>query len=245
MFYIVRFSYVPNTAACNRMLSMIQALSDLRVETKVIFMMPDNLFSKVSKEYPCVTFEYYWEKLYINNKYFKYISYYLYVQRLIRRLNINDNVLVLGGCGILSQIVRKKGINVYHEMTEHPLCVDLGDRLFKISLNKYVNTLKKINGLFVISNALKDYFVSQGICEQKIQVVNMTVDASRFDDIKKTELKERYIAYCGNGSNHKDGVDVLIKAFAIVAQTHEDVKLYLIGSDTSKDAIENKMLVKE
>ena len=57
----------------------------------------------------------------------------------------------------------------------------------------------------------------------------MTVDPSRFEGLKK-EQTERYIAYCGKATNNKDGVDQLIKAFAITSNTHPDVKLYIIGT---------------
>ncbi|MBR6972702.1 MAG: glycosyltransferase [Bacteroidales bacterium] len=57
----------------------------------------------------------------------------------------------------------------------------------------------------------------------------MTVDPSRFLGLKKESTCERYIAYCGAVSNYKDGVDVLIRAFSIVAKKISDINLYVIG----------------
>ena len=63
----------------------------------------------------------------------------------------------------------------------------------------------------------------------------MTVDSSRFDGLKKKDGIERYIAYCGTASNNKDGVDKLIRSFAIVSKNHSDLKLYIIGSIPNRD----------
>lgn len=72
----------------------------------------------------------------------------------------------------------------------------------------------------------------------------MTVDPSRFIGLKKKEGTDRYIAYCGAVSNYKDGVDVLIKAFAIIARRIPDIKLYIIGGfPFKKDKEEDYALV--
>ena len=84
-------------------------------------------------------------------------------------------------------------------------------------------------GLFVISKPLKDFFIENGVDENKIHIINMTVDSKRFENLIKQGDVEKYIAYCGNVSNSKDGVDELIKSFALVAKKHDDVKLYIIG----------------
>ena len=74
----------------------------------------------------------------------------------------------------------------------------------------------------------------------------MIVDADRFRGIKKTSCKERYIAYCGTASNNKDGVDQLIKAFALVCKQHPDVKLHIIGKvPNKKDYSGNIQLIEE
>ena len=62
----------------------------------------------------------------------------------------------------------------------------------------------------------------------------MTVDSKRFAGLTK-QPSEKYIAYCGTASNNKDGVDELIKSFAIVNKTHPEVKLYIIGKTPDKD----------
>ena len=98
----------------------------------------------------------------------------------------------------------------------------------------------------MISTALKDYFISRGVQESKITIVNMTVDTERFKDVSRNNNGGRIISYCGTASNNKDGVDQLIKAFAIVARIHQDVKLQIIGKAPSEDdASGNAQLVKQ
>ena len=55
---------------------------------------------------------------------------------------------------------------------------------------------------------------------------------------------EKYIAYCGNGANRKDGVDLLLKSFAIISNKHPEYKLYIIGKAPSNDS-ENYKLAEE
>lgn len=47
----------------------------------------------------------------------------------------------------------------------------------------------KVDGMFVISTALKDYFVSCGLPKEKIEIVNMTVDSNRFVDSRSNHQK--------------------------------------------------------
>ena len=68
----------------------------------------------------------------------------------------------------------------------------------------------------------------------------MTVDSNRFVGLKK-QSAEKYIAYCGTASNNKDGVDELIKSFAIVHKLHPDVKLYIIGKTPDKDDVSGNL----
>ena len=61
--------------------------------------------------------------------------------------------------------------------------------------------------MFVITTALKDFFVSKGVDSKKIHIANITVDPERFMNLSKKNDIEDYVAYCGSVSNDKDGVD--------------------------------------
>lgn len=122
----------------------------------------------------------------------------------------------------------KKKWNVFYEETEVPMYGDMDDLFHRLTTKLRMYVINKAKGLIVISKALKEYYSECGIKESKIMISNMTVDISRFEGLVKQDVP-RYIAYCGGISNQKDGTDVLIKAFAKVAQRIEDLKLYVVG----------------
>lgn len=121
-----------------------------------------------------------------------------------------------------------KSWNVFYEETEVPMYGENNGFKHRISSRFRLYEINRSKGLIVISKALKEYYISMGVAVDKVLISNMTVDASRFDGIEKQDVP-RYIAYCGGISNHKDGVDVLIKAFAKVEQQIKDLKLYVVG----------------
>lgn len=121
-------------------------------------------------------------------------------------------------------MINRKDVKLYHERTEHPDIYMIKG----FDIKKYKARIKDLDGMFVISTALKGYFSSLGLAKEKIEIVNMTVDSNRFINLRK-EPSEKYIAYCGTAFNNKDGVDELIKSFAIVHKVHPEVKLYIIG----------------
>jgi glycosyltransferase involved in cell wall biosynthesis len=127
-----------------------------------------------------------------------------------------------------------KKFKVYFELNEHPSVLH---SLFGIKgefaeeRNIVKRKLKGFDGILCISSLLKDYLVSCDISEEKVHVVNMLVDESRFADIKR-EDKEPYIGYCGAADNNKDGVDQLIKAFSIVHNKYHALKLFIMGPKT-------------
>lgn len=205
-----------------------RGLSECGVDTEFVFFSPTDHFDKVSEVYPHIKFTYMWDRFYIRNPYLKFISLFLYITFFVLKLKRGDYVYVYASPDILKWVLKRKHIHVYDEITEHPDVSLCGNRFSKPSTQKFIKDCQKLDGLFVISDNLKIYFSSKGIEESKIHVLNMTVDATRFDGLTKHK-SERYIAYCGNASNNKDGVDQLIKAFAITSQSHPDVKLYIIG----------------
>jgi glycosyltransferase involved in cell wall biosynthesis len=118
---------------------------------------------------------------------------------------------------------------IVHERTEYPDVFyphnKKGDK--KLELNcKLVNRFDKI---FVISTFIKKFYVSRGVDENKLQVYPMIVDPSRFCGLKRTQGK-KYIAYCGNLQDSKDGVSDLIKAYGQSKIAKEMYELWLIGN---------------
>lgn len=132
----------------------------------------------------------------------------------------------------------------YHEFTEYPPYI-FGNG-FRGKLSKKIHNIfmKRCQHIFVISKKLKGYCADNGIPSEKVSILNMFVDLKRFDGIEKKE-GQRYIAYCGNGENFKDGVDCLIEAFAIVTKKIPNVDLYIIGKGPQKDwDVQNSIIQK-
>lgn len=244
MFYFVNFSYSPNTAPTNRAMSYIKALSEIGVPTRVVFFAPDKFFSRVKENYPHIDFKYLWDKYYLNIPRIKKLSLRWYLKSFVRDLQSGDKVYVYGFPDLVVALSQRDDIAVFVERTE---CdeVSFPCIIKQTTITEFHESCKKVSGILVISQALKDYYIEKGCCPDKVHVVNMVVDTARFQGLKKQKT-EPYIAYCGTASNNKDGVDQLIKAFAIVARKHPQIKLHIIGSTPSKQQkFDNFALTKE
>ena len=229
MIYVVCNAYYPDTAYTNRVLSFIRGFSELGVDVEIVFLAPDLKRSKVNESYSHVTFNYMWEKMPFSNRFVnKFIEDYN-GRKFVRNLQYGDVVFLTCFGRICFRLFGKKGVRVFHEKTEHP-------DIYKIrgfNVERYKSMVHLVDGMFVISTALRDYFIFLGVAKEKIHIVNMIADKNRFVDLKKNTV-EKYIAYCGTISNNKDGVDDLIRSFDIVHKKYPNVKLYVIGPNYSQ-----------
>ena len=98
-----------------------------------------------------------------------------------------DTVYLYGCDELVHLLAKKKSVKVFHERTEHPFV----SKLKTLNVSKYLKACSQITGLFMITSALKEYYQSEGVSGDKIHVINMTVDPSRFEGLKK-EQTERY-----------------------------------------------------
>ena len=242
MIYFLYETYQPNTAHINRALAYFRSIEKMKIPIKVVFFLPDAYKSKIQEDFKYVDIKYCWDNWYINNKVLKYITYWFYVNRLLFMLKMGDKVYIYALNDIKSKFVGRKGVDVFFEQTECPDISLPGSWLHHPTMEEHINFCKRIKGLIVISHALKEYFIKKGVQPSKIHIVNMTVDETRFEGINKEPDKEKYIAYCGTVSNNKDGVDNLIKAFAIVTKKHKGIKLYIVGKAPGKK--ENNVNIK-
>lgn len=238
--YIVCNSYNPNTAPTNRVLSFVRGFSESGMAAEVVYLAPDAKMNKVQEKYPHITFKYMWEWMPFSNRILNKLAEEYYGWKFARSLKCGDIVFLTNFGNIFFKVIKRKGVKVVHEKTEHPDVYS-----FKgFNVERYKREIPKLDGMFVISTALKDYFSSLGLPKEKIEIINMTVDSNRFKGIKK-QSSEKYIAYCGTASNNKDGVDELIKSFAIVHRSHPDVKLYIIGKTPDKDDVSGNLCLIE
>ena len=134
--------------------------------------------------------------------------------------------ILVYGTPVLCRYLPKNRYDIFYECTEIPFYGK--KRTIKSYIREAVKMLlaRRATGMLVISQALKDYFITRGI--ERVEVINMFVDNSRFQN-RSLENKDKYIAYCGWVSEYKDGVDCLIKAFSGFNKVYTDYKLYIIG----------------
>lgn len=240
MLHIVYSSYKPNIAPTNRLISFLRGLDELGVETKVTFIYPNEKKDRMdASRFSHIHVSYLWNEGDNSNKVVKYLRSFIAARRYARMLEKDAHVLLFGGSEYAPFFTQRKDLNVYQERTEHYGVVQLRPGLLQ---RRYMKAIPQFKGMFVISTALREAYIKAGA--RNVTIVNMTVDANRFKGLKKTEDVKPYIAYCGTASNNKDGVDDLIKAFAIVHKDFPDVKLCIIGrAPTKHDASGNKELV--
>ena len=102
-----------------------------------------------------------------------------------------------------------------------------------------------MDGLFVISDHLKKYYATKMNNPKNIFQLNMLVDMSRFASFVLNSHEKTVIAYCGSGVNAKDGVDLLIKAYAHLCKKYDNLELLLIGAKPYPDYENNENLAKQ
>lgn len=100
----------------------------------------------------------------------------------------------------------------------------------KKSSQLFLETIENIDLFGVMTKTLITYYKTMAKPEAKFMHLPMTVDLSRFADVATTnDYKKPYIAFTGTMTNQKDGVDVLIKAFAKIADKYPAYHLYMAG----------------
>lgn len=231
MFYFLNYAYNPNTAATNRTLAYIKGLSELGIRARVEFFLTDISKSKIKQVYPNIDINYRWDKwYYVNNKYLKHIFYLLSVISFILHLKKGDTVYMYNMADVLHWVQKRKGINVYVEKTEHPSMYPLGSHVYRPSIDVYKKDCAKANGIITISTSLANFFIKEaGVEESNIRIINMIVDENRFIGKKSFHPDYPYFGYCGTISTYKDGVDILIKAFARFCIKHNGFQLRIAG----------------
>lgn len=132
---------------------------------------------------------------------------------------------------------KKKGIKLIAERNEFPSHIALDksiqSRYTVLRSRKYCQNLKLFDGFITCSTNLRSYYQNFTRKECKFLIIPSVLDISRFENQDLT-TQYNYITYCGDWSNSKDGVSILIEAFFIFHKQHEDYKLRLIGGSSNK-----------
>jgi glycosyltransferase involved in cell wall biosynthesis len=135
--------------------------------------------------------------------------------------------------------LHKMGVKVFHERTELPYAVASQSARKQRKLKYYLDKLlPKFDGVFVISNKLVQYIGQYNKATKKLVTL---VDLSFFKTEKKSPYPFPYIGYCGTISGNKDGVPILIEAFASITNKFPGLKLVLVGNNANKAAIKETL----
>ena len=94
-------------------------------------------------------------------------------------------------------------------------------------------THRFFNGYIVISKGIRQFYENIGIDPSIILIVPILNDFGLdANESNVTTYKSKTIFYCGDWSQHKDGLMTLLKAFSLVIRKHPDLKLELAGKPT-------------
>ena len=229
--------YCPGEAWTNRVLAYAKGFAEAGEEVVLYYVITDKERTKPLISIKGVKVIDLWETDGPIARQSKVVSFLKNLLRFPRMVKKGDSLFIYGGDWYqlyIAQMVKRK-TRVFCEITEHPNVFGSSKSYIRRNERK-IKMLKKLNGLFVISNSLKQYYIDKGIPVERIHIINMFVDTNRFRWLVK-KTSEKYIGYCGAVSYGKDGVDTLIKAFSLFSKEHQDYRLYIIGKGVSDSVI--------
>lgn len=245
-FYILLRGYFPGLAANNHYMGWLKSFDALGIKATVVNIRPNDQLERMPDIYNNLRIINLWDNPFcrFKNRVLRFLFHHFNVWRFTRMVTEGDTVWVYDLPEAIIRLASKKSIRVYNEVTEHPE-VGIVTEHQKKHVKRLLKATAKIDGLFVISSQLKQAYINRGVDKDKIHIINMIVDPSRFKNLLK-QGNEKTIVYCGNGANNKDGVDQLIKAFAIVYEKYRDYRLIIIGPSPKRgDASGNIELVEQ
>ena len=130
-------------------------------------------------------------------------------------------------------IAKIKNILFLKEESEFPSVYLRYMNLFQRVLFKRIH-YSLFDGSLIMTRRLIHYFQEEKKRKKPYLHVPMTVDFERFSNVQEDRSAPPYIAYCGLLNNEKDGVDILLDSFAMIANEFPEVQLYLIGEAASE-----------
>ncbi|HPN70002.1 MAG: glycosyltransferase family 4 protein [Prolixibacteraceae bacterium] len=255
--YIARFNpFSESSASGNRVRTLLEGLSELGVEIclnitngylsrlEAATLGSKGRIGKIRYHYQCTLIH---DKLW-NKRLYKYfllpIIYPVIMSRAKRALAKRSNIIVWTDCDFsLFKLVvnlKKKNPNIktFLEMNEY---LDIhksnkGRLVHRLEGEKRAKYFEKIayfayDGIALMTRTLMEHYMQFPQPGPKFIHLPMTVDLERFRkvDYVCSGFEKPYIAFIGVMDNAKDGVNILIHAFAQLAHEFPQYKLYLVG----------------
>jgi glycosyltransferase involved in cell wall biosynthesis len=123
---------------------------------------------------------------------------------------------------------------IVEENNEYPLILLRKSKIKKF-LGKFyiIFAYRFLDGMVVMTKNLLQYFKPLTSRMTKFEIINMTVDINRFNNVPvNNTIYYEYLAYCGSLRQSKDGILTLIQAFSKITITFPEIKLLIIGNGT-------------
>ena len=226
---LIVWNFYPGTAYANRTKATLRGMKEAGCEAEILSIKP-----VVEKEQECVNHQSISGGSLLSTV-IGTLHDLMLLRRVIKQYDAvycsTDNLRVVS---IALQKTRKYGIPVVHERTEMPDIFYGSSAKEQRRLKHYLHKVALFDKTFVISNPIRDYFIENGVAAEKLHIYPMIVDPHRFDGMRKEEVGYKYMAYCGNLSNSKDGVADLIEAYGR-SEAKNSHKLMLIGARPSTE----------
>jgi glycosyltransferase involved in cell wall biosynthesis len=244
--FILDYSFPSPTAPSNRIAALIKSLKEKDVFVDVICLNGTYRNESEVKDYKDTNVIYLNSKFRARSKFkriflrlcspFTAMTYIINANRKFKIHNVFipvNHFIVSSSIFILSKFINFK---IIQERSEYPEVYNRNYlEKFEVFLYKKF-TNKFLDGIVLMTYNLEKHYRSFLKRNTSSIVIPMSVDFDRFKYDKK-EQKQQYLAYCGNVSNKKDGVDILIKSFAKISSKFPDLKLYIIGGSSDKNLL--------
>lgn len=235
-------NYPDNEASVNRHLGYLRGLSELGNKVILISLFPFKKDLKEIQEYHGVKIIYCTKKFSDQKSKLSliliyFISLYNCFKLIFESKNEDNkpyiiNLLIsirfLIPILIFTKVLKLKTI---HERTEYPFINNNENIIRKAVLLIYLHCIiPNIDGLFVITEFLKIYF--SRYTKKPIIVICIVVEADRLNRIR-SNIENNCITYIGNMYGDKDGVPILVEAFAKISKLYPQIRLLLIGDNSN------------
>lgn len=225
--------------ATMRYSSYMQALAGVVSLAKVYIFSPSRTAKpnkSISGVHNGVHYEYTSGKIYLENRNFFSMAYFLIVGLLRCWRSINNdgiNALILYGenpwlvNAFFKILCSVKRIGFYADRSEYP---DVAVRKSVIRQWWYRYKIKWFDGMILMTDELKCFYTKWMKKEAKAFLLPMTIDCTRFDKVKSSkDLKDKFIAVVF-GTHNRDGLLESLKAYKRYRQLGGTYSLHLIGN---------------
>lgn len=160
---------------------------------------------------------------------------------MLKKLQKGDVIVIYGQNPFISygKALKKKSVTIVVERSEYPydLINEKSSPALIYQADVYRKHLHYADYFITVSDALTKYYGR--FTSAKMIKLPLILDFDYFSKFVIENLSNNHvIAYCGDMGNNKDGLPILIDAFAIAAQKRDDLKLLLIGDSSSPGVLE-------